>query len=157
MALDQSAPIFARIPPPVWTLLYLGLAYAAETLLGPTTVPFLAHRLAGYGLMTAGAAFAGAGALSFRRAGTEVVPAAEKNTALVISGPYRISRNPMYLGILLVTAGVTLLAGALIFVLVPIIVFASNNAITIPYEEAKMERQFGEAYRAYKGRVRRWL
>ncbi len=53
--------------------------------------------------------------------------------------------------------GIAFLVATLPFFVVPFVVFFTNNAVVIPFEEAKMERQFGEEYRAYKKKVRRWL
>lgn len=77
--------------------------------------------------------------------------------ALVLGGPFRISRNPMYLGLTIAYLGVTLLrasAWPLLFLAIPLWVVRSK---TIPFEEAAMTRLFGDEYRAYQRRVRRWL
>lgn len=72
-------------------------------------------------------------------------------------GVYRLSRNPMYLGLLLVYAGVALLQWqiwALVLIALP---FAAVDRVYIPVEERRMMEAFGEAYIGYCGRVRRWL
>lgn len=94
--------------------------------------------------------------LSFRRAGTAVEPW-KPSTALVAKGPYRLSRNPIYVGM---TAVVLALAFALDNAWV--IVFLLPTLVAIRYgviarEEAYLERKFGDAYRRYKNTVRRWL
>jgi protein-S-isoprenylcysteine O-methyltransferase Ste14 len=76
---------------------------------------------------------------------------------LVVDGPYRYTRNPMYLGLVLVTLGIAIWVGAWPMFLVPIATFATANWAHIPFEEAKMRRQFAAAYDEYVGRVRRWL
>jgi protein-S-isoprenylcysteine O-methyltransferase Ste14 len=93
----------------------------------------------------------------FRHEGTEIDPTSDANRALVVSGPYRFSRNPMYLGLIVVAFGTAILVGCWPMLIVPVAVFLTANYVHIPYEEAKMRRQFGEAYDAYAGRVRRWL
>ena len=95
---------------------------------------------------------------AFRSSGTTVDPRTpDKATQLVVSGVYRYSRNPMYLGLLLLLAAwATWLSNLLGFVLLPVFV-AGMNRLQIRLEEAAMERQFGDAFRAYRESVRRWI
>jgi protein-S-isoprenylcysteine O-methyltransferase Ste14 len=93
----------------------------------------------------------------FRREGTEIVPTSLANRALVTRGPYRLTRNPMYLGLITLALGIAIWVGAWPMFLAPIAVFATTNFVHIPFEEAKMRRQFGPAYDDYVGRVGRWL
>ena len=78
-------------------------------------------------------------------------------TALAGNGPYRYSRNPMYVGMTLATGGVALYANALwpLLTLVPVLVIIRTQVIA--REEAYLEAKFGPAYTAFKRRVRRWL
>jgi protein-S-isoprenylcysteine O-methyltransferase Ste14 len=93
----------------------------------------------------------------FRREGTEVSPTSLTNRRLITIGPYRFTRNPMYLGLVIVTLGIAVWVGAWPMLLAPIAVFATANWVHIPFEEAKMRRQFGATYDDYVGRVRRWV
>ena len=93
----------------------------------------------------------------FRREDTEVNPISPSNRKLVTDGPYRFTRNPMYLGLVIVTLGIAVWVGAWPMFLAPIAIFATTNWVHIPYEEAKMRRQFGATYDGYVGRVRRWV
>jgi len=112
---------------------------------------------AGAALFALGFAIALSGVLEFRRRRTEIMPTSKKNSAVVDTGPYRYTRNPMYVGMLLAIAGAALAHGnAGAFAAIPAFFFWVN-AVSIPYEERKMERQFGEAFRDYKRRVRRWI
>ena len=77
--------------------------------------------------------------------------------ALVVSGPFRFTRNPIYLGLCVVGVGAALLAGTWLMWLVPVTIFLLDNFAIIPFEENSMERAYGDDYRAYKARVRRWL
>ena len=78
-------------------------------------------------------------------------------TKIVLRGPYRISRNPMYLQMILVCLGfAVLLSNAWILVLTPVGAWALQRFVIRP-EEAYLERKFGEDYLSYKRRVRRWL
>jgi len=79
------------------------------------------------------------------------------NHKLVTSGPYRFTRNPMYLGLVIVTLGIAVWVGAWPMFIAPIAIFATINWVHIPFEEAKMHRQFGATYDGYVGRVRRWV
>jgi protein-S-isoprenylcysteine O-methyltransferase Ste14 len=76
---------------------------------------------------------------------------------LIKSGPYQFTRNPMYLGLVILTLGIAIWVGAWPMFGVPIALFATANWVHIPFEEAKMRRQFGAAYDNYVARVRRWI
>ena len=110
------------------------------------------------GLVPLGLGFAigGIAAEQFGRAGTPIRPGTEA-TALVQSGPFRLSRNPMYLGMTLLLLGIALLLGSLTPLLVPPLFMALITALFIRKEERWMEQTFGESYRSYQRRVRRWL
>jgi protein-S-isoprenylcysteine O-methyltransferase Ste14 len=92
----------------------------------------------------------------FRRAGTNIRPYLP-STALVVSGPYRFTRNPMYLGMAGTLLGVAVFLGSI----TPfVVIFAFMGLIKerfILLEEAKLEAAFGSDYVQYKERVRRWL
>lgn len=92
----------------------------------------------------------------FREAGT-AVPPWEPTTALVTAGAYRYSRNPMYLAVVLLYFGLSLLFAAAwpLMVLVPALIVL--HVAVIFREEAYLERRFGDAYRQYRARVRRWF
>ena len=93
----------------------------------------------------------------FRREGTEINPTSPANRVLVTSGPFRFTRNPMYLSLVIITLGVTIAVGAWPMVLAPIATFVTANWVHIPFEEAKMRRQFGPDFDVYTTSVRRWL
>ena len=73
------------------------------------------------------------------------------------SGPFRFTRNPMYLGMLIWLTGLAVLLGSLMAFLFPILLFLLANSLIIPLEERLMEETFGESFLDYKRRVRRWL
>ena len=94
--------------------------------------------------------------LRFRRHGTPFNPARDAK-ALVTDGPYRFTRNPMYLGMGCAYAGAALAAGALwSLALLPLVLLIVDRAI-IPREESHLAQSFGTAYERYRRRVRRWL
>lgn len=94
--------------------------------------------------------------LAFRRAGTRPQPW-HPATALVMTGPYRFTRNPMYLGFTLLYLGTSLWVNSIWPLLALPVVLVTVQIGVVAREEAYMERRFGDEYRAYKTRVRRWL
>jgi protein-S-isoprenylcysteine O-methyltransferase Ste14 len=92
----------------------------------------------------------------FRRRDTTIRPF-EESSSLVVEGPFRISRNPVYLSLVLALLGVGLLLGSLTpFLVVPAFALLIDRRF-IRVEEAMLERRFGSQYLALKSRVRRWL
>ena len=113
-------------------------------------------RPAGWTLTAAGAGVAALGVLEFRRAGTSVDPY-RPSTSFVSGGPYRFSRNPDYLGLTLLYAGVSLLVRSpWSLALLPGVLAVMSRGV-IEREERYLEERFGEEYRLYKERVRRWI
>lgn len=93
---------------------------------------------------------------AFRRAGTRPEPW-KPTTALVTDGPFRFSRNPMYLGFSLIYLAVALSIGSgWTLALFPVVLLVMHHGV-IQREERYLERRYGEAYRDYRRRVRRWL
>jgi len=152
-----TAGVIAR--PPLLFLAALLLGVATDRLLPvPFTIPsrdLVRWTVAG-SLILIGLALAAAGIRNFSRAATPV-PTNRPTRALVTAGIHGCSRNPIYVGLFLVYGGIGIAARspwALILTL-PL-------AITVRYgivarEETYLERRFGDAYRDYKVRVRRWL
>lgn len=98
----------------------------------------------------------GAAMLHFRRARTSMVPM-RPTTALVTSGPYRFTRNPMYVGMAVLYAALALSLGVIwALVFLPLVIIAVDRLV-IAREEPYLERKFGDQYREYKSSVRRWL
>ena len=94
--------------------------------------------------------------MAFRRAQTDPRPW-KPSAALVLAGPYRFTRNPMYLGFTFIYIGVSLWLDALWPILfLPVVLVVMTRGV-IAREEAYLERRFGEPYRAYRAKVRRWL
>ena len=92
----------------------------------------------------------------FRRVGTTIKPF-EESSFLVTQGPFRVSRNPIYLGMCIALFGVAVLLGSLSpFLVVPIFAFLID-ARFIRAEEAILARKFGRPFDDYMSRVRRWL
>jgi protein-S-isoprenylcysteine O-methyltransferase Ste14 len=92
----------------------------------------------------------------FRRAGTTPNPTGDV-TAFVINGPYRYTRNPMYLGLVLLQVGIAfVLCNAWVLILAPV-TFLLLDRIVIAGEERYLEAKYGAAYTDYRRHVRRWL
>ena len=113
---------------------------------------------AALGLALAGGAIALAGLVEFRRARTTFNPLdPARASALVTTGIYRVTRNPMYLGMLLVLLGLAVwLGNAAPFVVPPLSVLLLNQ-LQIRPEERILRERFGAHYARYAGRVRRWV
>ncbi len=92
----------------------------------------------------------------FKKRNTPVKPM-EMPVSFVTDGPFRISRHPMYLGMAAILLGFAVVLGSILPFAFPILFVAFMERLFIPLEEANLERAFGEEYRAYKKRVRRWI
>jgi protein-S-isoprenylcysteine O-methyltransferase Ste14 len=149
--------IMLKLPPPIWTLIYVLVFTAISWSLGWPRPPGLPIRPLGIALVVLAFIPPLWAIFLFRREGTEVKPTSPTNRALVTSGPYQFTRNPMYLGLVTLSLGIAVWVGAWPMFLAPIAVFATTNWVHIRFEEAKMRRQFGAAYDGYVGRVRRWM
>ena len=96
------------------------------------------------------------GDVLFRRHDTTIKPY-EESSSLVTGGPYRITRNPMYLGMTLILLGIGVLCGTLTpFLEIPLFVALINYRF-IRMEEGMLEERFGDEYLYYKTKVRRWI
>src|SRR5271166_796240 len=143
------ASTMLKLPPPIWTLIYVLVATAISWSLGwpnPLALP-----LAPLGIALVAVAWippVWAIAL-FRHEGTEINPTSPANRRLVTSGPYQYTRNPMYLGLVILSLGVACWVGWWPMFLAPIVTFATANWAHIPFAEEKMRRQFADAFDAY--------
>ena len=143
-------------PPP---LIFAGALVAGLLLnrLRPTSfLPRALSRVLGWPLAVAGFLFGLWGFREMRRAGTNVDPY-HPTTAIVEAGPYRFTRNPLYVGMTLVYSGVSARANALPAVLLlPFVLHLVDRGV-IKREERYLEAKFGDEYLRYKSRVRRWI
>ena len=88
---------------------------------------------------------------------TTTLQLSEEPTSLLTSGPFCISRNPIYLGMASILLGVAVVQGTLVALAFPVIFVTLIEFFIIPGEERKLEKIFGEPYREYKKSVRRWI
>jgi protein-S-isoprenylcysteine O-methyltransferase Ste14 len=114
------------------------------------------HWIAGGLLIVLGLAFFAAGIRNFSRAGTPV-PTNEPTCALATAGIHGWTRNPIYLGMFLIYAGIGVAALSPWVLILTLPLFVTIRYGVVAREEAYLEGRFGEAYRDYKSRVRRWL
>lgn len=145
-----------RLLPPFLMLLCLVMMLVLHWLLPVRALILPPANLAGLAFIAAGLGFAIAGRLTFARAGTEIYTFREPGR-LVTGGVFRISRNPMYLGMLLLLLGAAILLGSLTPFLIAALFGIVADRWYIRYEEAAMTAKFGADYRAYQRRTRRWL
>ena len=144
------------ILPPVLLVLAIAAALALHWLV-PLRIPDRTVALAaGIALGVAGVALAIWGKKVMEAAGTNVLPT-QPTTAIVSAGPFRFSRNPLYIGIGLVLLGVTIGCGTWwgFIALVPAALVLHYGVVL--REERYLERKFGAGYLDYKSKVRRYL
>jgi protein-S-isoprenylcysteine O-methyltransferase Ste14 len=156
----SATPTTAKViaPPPVLFLgtLVLGRLIDHFAWRMPVSIPDTPRFILGGVLVAVGVLLLFSAVASFARAGTGVRHAAG-SSALVTSGPHAFTRNPMYLAMALAYAGIALLTDSLItlILLAPLLLVIQFGVIA--REERFMEAKFGDAYRAYRKRVRPWI
>lgn len=146
-----------KLPPPVVLLVTLGGMYMLSIYWPIWSFSFFAQSLVVLLFCLLGALSGLAGIVSFARARTTVDPhRPHKASKLVTSGIYRFSRNPMYLGLLMLLIAAFFYLSALSgLIMVPLFIFYMNHFQIGPEEDA-LEAMFGEEYRQYCEQVRRW-
>lgn len=147
-----------KMPPMLLAVLLLPVMWGLSLCTPRIAIPDAARTAAALLISVAGATFITLGILAFRRSGTTVDPTRPgKTTAFVASGVYRVTRNPMYLGaLLLLVAWAVFLAAPWAFA-GPAFFFFYINRFQIEPEERILAGLFGEEYSRYMARVRRWL
>jgi protein-S-isoprenylcysteine O-methyltransferase Ste14 len=142
--------------PPLIFLGALGAGIFLEWLMPVRLLPPEPALIGGATLCSAGIASGFWGSATMHLAGTNVRPD-RPATVLVTRGPFRFSRNPLYLSLITFYLGITLLFNALwpLVMLAPVLAFVHRRIVL--REEQYLEAKFGDEYRAYKTRVRRWL
>ncbi|HVO51202.1 MAG TPA: isoprenylcysteine carboxylmethyltransferase family protein [Thermoanaerobaculia bacterium] len=151
----------ANVPviPPVLFGAGIGAGYLMRWLVPVRLVPagFESEAAsAGSALALLGLAFGGSAFFMFLRARTTPHPN-HPVSALVTWGPYRVSRNPMYVGLSSFTAGLALIANTPWLLAALPFVWIALRRLVIDREEAYLERRFGEEYLEFKARTRRWI
>jgi len=142
--------------PPIILLVAIVLQLVLYRWLPVATVIAAPWHWGGVALMFAGIGIIAAPAIDFRRSDTTIIPFQE-SSSLVVGGPYRHTRNPMYLGMLIILVGVAVLTRSLGPFLVPVLFVPILYRRVIRHEEAMLESRFGDEYRRYRREVRRWI
>ena len=152
----EPCPRILTYRPPRIALTLLLTAVSLQLVL-PTTLPALpAAPLAGAVVAILGFGIMTRAWWLFRLVNTAICPTA--NTTTLITGDvYRVSRNPMYLGIVLMLLGVAIGMGGLPFYLAALLFFLVIDVAFCPFEERKLEESFGRRFTTYCNDVRRWL
>ena len=143
-------------PPPLIYSAVLAVGLLAHTLYLVTFLPNKVTRTLGWPLIGAGLVLGFLGDRAMRNAHTNVSPY-RPTTKLVTEGPYRFTRNPLYLSVTLVYGGVAILANALWAALLLPVVLGVMRYGVIEREERYLEQKFGEEYLRYEAQVGRWI
>ena len=154
--MTEHVPSKGRVLPPVYFLVAMIAMVVLHYMVPGTQLLGPPLRYSGSLLLIGGIALVLWAAILFQRVGTAIKPFQE-SSALVAGGPYRVTRNPMYMGMVVMLLGVGVLLGsATPFLIVPIFAVLIDLHF-IGAEEAALERTFGSAYLDYKSKVQRWL
>lgn len=146
------------VPPPLWAALFIAATYWLSLVLPfAQDLPEWRHKPAGAIVIAAALALLFLSMGQFFFAGTQLLPNSPVNDKLVTGGVYAITRNPMYLALMILTLGVAMWVGQPLMYLSPLLTYLLADRVFVPFEEAKMRRQFGAAFDDYCRRVRRWL
>jgi protein-S-isoprenylcysteine O-methyltransferase Ste14 len=154
----MTAALDTKVPPPI-VAATVAVAVWAVSSLGPALPGSSEARgMTALALAALGMAFDLSAIVAFLRARTTINPMTpDRTTALVTTGVYRLTRNPMYVGLALLLTAWAVYRGAWIGLVGPIVFVAYITRFQIVPEERAMERRFGDDWRAWAGRVRRWL
>jgi len=147
-----------KIPPVAVVLCTAALMWVVARFLPLGEVQFPARIVFAIACAGAGVVASGLGVMAFRRARTTVNPTKPGATsALVHSGVYSLTRNPMYLGFLLILCGLAIFLGnAFVFPFLPMFILYMNR-FQIQPEERALTKSFGAMFTGYTARVRRWI
>lgn len=144
------------IPPPLTAIALLVCAHVFILISPQLRIGFYQSSLLGAVLIFIGAGITLWSFVLFRIIKTTLNPN-KKPQKLIVKGPYKFSRNPMYLGIVIVLLGYAILQGSIIFLIVPVIFFLLMDNIVIPFEEKLVKETGDNKSNEYFKRVRRWL
>ncbi len=160
MADNNSAERAARVrfPPPLVFLGGILLGVACEYLLMPAPVPVGREIsvVAGLVFLIAGLVFILSARIHFTRTGQSPIPW-KPSPSLILRGPYRYTRNPMYVGMTLIELGVGLAVNNLWISAFALPALVTVHFIAVRPEEQYLSEKFGDSYKAYLAQVRRYL
>ena len=144
------------LKPPLIACLFLALSVGLHFLLPPGSCRQFACVLCGVMAIALGVGVLVWAWWLFRKSGTPTRPT-HQATALVTAGPFRFSRNPMYLALVVMLLGIAVWVGSVPMLIAPVGFFAFMSLVFIPYEERRLCETFGDAYISFTHRVRRWI
>jgi len=145
-----------KILPPVYLLICLGLQFLASIAFPIFNFRSRMAIASAIVLFLFGAGWLLLSAILFRRRKTTIMPFQE-SSYLISSGPFKRTRNPIYLAMFFVSLGFSLLLGAFTALAFPFLFYLVIDRKIIPHEEAMLEDSFGEDYINYKKKVPRWI
>jgi protein-S-isoprenylcysteine O-methyltransferase Ste14 len=156
--MPSMKPLELKIPPPAVAVIVAFLMWGISRITAPWEIPALARGALVLVIAASGVSFSVSGFTTFRRAKTTINPRTpEAASALVSSGVYRITRNPMYLGLLLVLVAWAVFLSSAWALAGPAVFLIYIQLFQITPEERVLFALFGTEYSAYKAKVRRWL
>jgi len=147
-----------KVPPALLFIIFVLLMRASDQLFSYDVLAFPYQQMTAYVVFGVGVIIGLLGVFEFRRRSTTVNPHKPENTReLVTSGIYQISRNPMYVGLLIGLAAVAIRLGNISSILLlPVFVWYMNT-FQIKPEEAVMKEKFGDNFTSYMNTTRRWI
>lgn len=157
MTKEQDRPNISKsVHPPIVALLFIVIAYFLGRFVPiPVVVPLVIRNI-GFILTFIGFLLGLAAFLEFRKSRTTLDPHGSAKQ-VVTSGIYRFTRNPIYLGFLLMVIGLPLNSGLIWGLLIAPLYVIVMTRLVIEHEEAYLEKKFKDQYTGYRSRVRRWL
>jgi protein-S-isoprenylcysteine O-methyltransferase Ste14 len=158
MAESNEGGARVRMPPPLVFVMTIGLGVGLRYLVAPPPLPFarVVHFVVGAVLAVIALWLGGSAFGLFKRSGQDPAPW-KPSPSLVLQGPYRFSRNPMYVSMMLLQIAIGLFLGNLWVVLLAAASLMVVHYCAVLPEEAYLAEKFGEPYRRYKSSVRRYL
>ncbi len=158
MSDHEEAGAAVRFPPPLVPVIALAIGVAISWLAGPLPNPIhgVWRAVVSVALLASGLGLMAAAVGLFRKSGQDPAPW-KRSPELITDGIYRVTRNPMYLGMGLMQAGLGVLFASLWAVVLVPVTWTVIYFIAIRHEEAYLERSFGSAYAEYRRTVRRWI
>jgi protein-S-isoprenylcysteine O-methyltransferase Ste14 len=151
----ETKKLFPLRPPRI-AIALMTAALGLHLLSPEGTILFLPYRLLGSMSLAVGLGVMMWAWILFTRDKTAICPTAMA-TSFIVRAPFSFSRNPMYLGMVMMLTGTAFLLGSVIAFAAPVAFLFIINDVFIPFEEQNMQQLFGEQYVDYQRRVRRWL
>jgi protein-S-isoprenylcysteine O-methyltransferase Ste14 len=158
LVIERMKSLELKIPPPAVAVLIAAAMWVLSSVAPTFQLPQVVRVVTAMAIALVGGGLSLAGILAFRRAKTTANPMKpQRASSLVTSGVYRVTRNPMYVGVLFVLVGWAIFLSAAWPFLGPVAFVIYIGRFQIAPEEHVLAELFGSEYCAYKCRVRRWL